>query len=398
MPTLPAHLNLDQLPHQAKDLLRAAKTGDADARGEIKRVADRVTLDAAQLAVARRYGCASWAKLKTEVEARNVELAEQAIAFCQASVNESVSPSGCSPPAQSSPRTASQPRSCSATRPGSQTICAAIRAARPAPTRAGAGRRFTSPARLAGASSAPPAPTDSWLSPGSCLTPASTRPRRPPAHRRTGRLCAASSRAPTAGEQPPARRAASRTRCCPERSRPLPRRLRPRLRSTAAALARPCAQPARDGRAGVCGADRQQRHRHSTAAPGSGCDPSRYRDDDGQPVPIVWAAVRADSTIELLELLLANQANPNSAGPDGHKPYRLAAAAGKTDVCDCSAAAASTTGSPPSVRLSRPASTPTMKKPSGNSLTIPTCSTPSANSSTPRSFAPPRPATATPSH
>jgi hypothetical protein len=87
MPTLPAHPNLDQLRHQAKDLVRAAKAGDADALSEIWTTSDRVTLDAAQLAVARRYGFASWAKLKSGVEARTLELAEQAIAFCQASVN-----------------------------------------------------------------------------------------------------------------------------------------------------------------------------------------------------------------------------------------------------------------------------------------------------------------------
>jgi len=67
--------------------LRAAKTGDPDALNEIRMVSERVTLDTAQLAVARRYGFASWAKLKSRVEARTRELAEQAIAFCQASVN-----------------------------------------------------------------------------------------------------------------------------------------------------------------------------------------------------------------------------------------------------------------------------------------------------------------------
>jgi hypothetical protein len=37
MPTLSAHPNLDQLRHQAKDLLRAAKAGDADALNELLR-------------------------------------------------------------------------------------------------------------------------------------------------------------------------------------------------------------------------------------------------------------------------------------------------------------------------------------------------------------------------
>ena len=40
MPTLPAHPNLDQLRHQAKDLLRRAKAGDADALNELRRVSE----------------------------------------------------------------------------------------------------------------------------------------------------------------------------------------------------------------------------------------------------------------------------------------------------------------------------------------------------------------------
>jgi hypothetical protein len=54
----------------------------------------------------------------------------------------------------------------------------------------------------------------------------------------------------------------------------------------------------------------------------AGADPHRYRDDDGEPVPIVRAAVRAGCSIELLELLLAHHAEPNSVGPDGHAPYQ----------------------------------------------------------------------------
>jgi hypothetical protein len=87
MPTLPAHPNLDQLRHQAKDLLHAAKAGDADAVARIQRVSDRLTLATAQLALAREYGFASWPKLKAEVEVRTLDLAEKVVAFCQASVN-----------------------------------------------------------------------------------------------------------------------------------------------------------------------------------------------------------------------------------------------------------------------------------------------------------------------
>ena len=72
MPELPARPDLDQLRHQAKDLLHAAKGGDGAALERIRAVSDRVTLASAQLAVAREHGFSSWPKLKTEVERREI--------------------------------------------------------------------------------------------------------------------------------------------------------------------------------------------------------------------------------------------------------------------------------------------------------------------------------------
>lgn len=89
MVTLPAHPNLDHLRRQAKDLLRAARSGDQASVEAICSVSDRLSLAAAQLAVARTYGFASWAKLKVEVAARSAELAQRAAAFCQASIGDS---------------------------------------------------------------------------------------------------------------------------------------------------------------------------------------------------------------------------------------------------------------------------------------------------------------------
>src|SRR5437764_9335121 len=87
MPTLPPSPSLDQLRHQAKELLRAANAGDGAAISRIEAVSDRVTLAAAQLALAREYGFASWPKLKDEVEARALALTDMADAFCEASIN-----------------------------------------------------------------------------------------------------------------------------------------------------------------------------------------------------------------------------------------------------------------------------------------------------------------------
>ncbi|HEX6355447.1 ankyrin repeat domain-containing protein [Actinophytocola sp.] len=72
MPDLPARPNLAQLRHQAKDLLHAAQRGDHDALTRVRAVSDRVILASAQLALARDYGFSSWAKLKLEVERRDI--------------------------------------------------------------------------------------------------------------------------------------------------------------------------------------------------------------------------------------------------------------------------------------------------------------------------------------
>ena len=66
MLNLPARPHLDQLRHQARDLLRAARAGDASAARRIQAVSARLTLAAAQLVVARDYGFPSWARLKAE--------------------------------------------------------------------------------------------------------------------------------------------------------------------------------------------------------------------------------------------------------------------------------------------------------------------------------------------
>jgi uncharacterized protein len=72
MTYLPARPDLEQLRHQAKDLLREANRGDGRALARIHAVSDRLILASAQLAVAREYGFESWPKLKREVDRREV--------------------------------------------------------------------------------------------------------------------------------------------------------------------------------------------------------------------------------------------------------------------------------------------------------------------------------------
>lgn len=69
---LPEQPNLAQLRRQAKELHRTAAAGDPDARARLRAVAGRVTLGAAQFAIARAYGFPSWRRLKGEVERRRL--------------------------------------------------------------------------------------------------------------------------------------------------------------------------------------------------------------------------------------------------------------------------------------------------------------------------------------
>ena len=72
MADLPASPDFEQLRRQAKELLRAAQEGDREAGARLAQVSEQSTLAAAQLALARGYGFPSWAKLKREVERREI--------------------------------------------------------------------------------------------------------------------------------------------------------------------------------------------------------------------------------------------------------------------------------------------------------------------------------------
>ncbi len=70
MPELPDRPDLGQLRRQARELQRAAAAHDEDALQKVRSVSAAITLAAAQLAVARDFGFASWPRLKAEVERR----------------------------------------------------------------------------------------------------------------------------------------------------------------------------------------------------------------------------------------------------------------------------------------------------------------------------------------
>ncbi|HSS52047.1 MAG TPA: hypothetical protein VLX28_24155, partial [Thermoanaerobaculia bacterium] len=100
--SLPSRPHLDQLRKQAKDLLAAWRAGDAEALSTLREhhpeypqgtvpPADLRLADA-QLVTARRYGFASWPRLKEEVELANLAFADRVKHFVQAATEESTGP------------------------------------------------------------------------------------------------------------------------------------------------------------------------------------------------------------------------------------------------------------------------------------------------------------------
>jgi hypothetical protein len=101
MSQLPARPDLDQLRRQARELHRAARGGDAGALRRLRRVSGTVALSAAQLAIARDYGFASWPRLKAEVEHRRAQAATPAGAAAGAGAGQAVPRPAAVPPPKS---------------------------------------------------------------------------------------------------------------------------------------------------------------------------------------------------------------------------------------------------------------------------------------------------------
>ncbi|MGH2841991.1 MAG: ankyrin repeat domain-containing protein, partial [Solirubrobacteraceae bacterium] len=87
MSVLPEHPDLNQARRQAKELLRAARGGDAAALARLAAVSAPPALAGAQLALAREFGQPSWAALVREIEARRASIPEHVVRFLRSSVN-----------------------------------------------------------------------------------------------------------------------------------------------------------------------------------------------------------------------------------------------------------------------------------------------------------------------
>ena len=87
MSVLPEHPDLEQARRQAKELLQAARGGDAAAVARLAAVSAPLSLAGAQLALARELGQPSWPALVREIEARNASIPENVVRFLSCSVN-----------------------------------------------------------------------------------------------------------------------------------------------------------------------------------------------------------------------------------------------------------------------------------------------------------------------
>ena len=329
MATLPARPNLSHLRRQARDVLRAAQSGDISAVDRIRAVSDRLTLAAAQLAVAREYGFTSWAGLKAEVEARTVDLAQQVEAFCTASIRDWTGRAARMLAA--TPEIADYSFATAVILGDASRIRREIKRHPELVTRPDDRTGWTA-LHAACASQwhrLDPARADGLLAVARLLLDAGADPRA-----RVGRAdgwtplrCAVAGAA-----NPPITRLLLERGAVPEDHdlylagfaddgyeclRLLLAHAGDVAGTAKTALSAPIS---RNDLGGV------------RLLLEAGADPRRYDDGNRPPSPVVYDAVRSACRPELVDLLLAHGADPDAPGPDGRSPYALATAQGRTEV------------------------------------------------------------------
>jgi ankyrin repeat protein len=329
MPTLPAKPNLDQLRRQAKELLRAARAGDAGAIERIGSVSGELTLAAAQLAIAREYGMASWPALKAEVEARSRSVDELVEAFLAASVGYRVG--------RAAQLLAEHPEIAEYSVATAVVLGDVARierelAADPGLTNRRDPRTGWSALHAVCASRwhLDPARADGLFAVAKLLLEAGADPNGLSANGRwTPLACAVTS--------------ANSDR----RNEPIVRLLLQRGATVqdgdlyAAGFAGSwCVELLLERVANV--AEIAELALGAPISTGdvetvrllldAGADPARYRDGHGERVAVITDALTAGASTELIELLLSRRADAGAAAPDGRSPYRLATALDREDI------------------------------------------------------------------
>jgi ankyrin repeat protein len=332
MAVLPAQPHLDHLRREARDLLRAARAGDGIATARILALSDGLTLAAAQLAVARDYGFASWAKLKTEVQARADDMAKLADEFCQASIRDWTGRAVRMLAAR--PELANYNLATAVVLGNAETVRSAISADTALVTR--------------------PDPRTGWTALHAVC--ASRWHQLDPA--RAGGLLAVAQLLLDAGADPNGRADVAgpashwRPLLCAVSGEPNPAITQLLLDRGAVPTDNDLylagfADDHQCLRMLIDHADVRTIARMALAAPiggndaegvrlllEAGADPGQYHDDNDQSSPVIYAAVRSNCAAEIIEMLLARGAEPGLPGTDGRSPLALATSMGRTDLAE----------------------------------------------------------------
>ena len=339
MPAIPSHPDLDQLRRQAKELLRAARTGDAAAIARIQAVSDALTLAAAQRALAREHGFPSWPRLKAALDARALDPGEKVDAFLRASIGGGIHKAARM--LEEMPAIAGYGFATAVVLGDAGRVRAELSNDPALATRADPRTGWT--AFHAACSSRwhqlEPARADGLLAVARLLLeagadPEARMPQRPgggggmrplrcviavansgPSNRGIVELLLERGAVPDDHDLYLAGFAHDRHELlplliahCPELSQVAEQALAAPISSGDLHSARLLLE--------------------------AGADPRRYRDDDGHPSPVARAAVAAGCDGELLELLRDHHADPEAPGPDGRTAYQLATAEGRTDLAE----------------------------------------------------------------
>jgi ankyrin repeat protein len=331
MAVLPAQPHLDHLRREARDLLRAARAGEATATARILALSDRLTLAAAQLAVARDYGFASWAKLKVEVQARVDDMAQLAEQFCQASISDWTGRAVRMLAAR--PELADYNFATAVVLGDSGKVRSAIRADPALVTRPDPRTGWTALHAACGSRwhQLDPVRSDGLLGVAELLLDAGADPNGRPdsagrASQWTPLLCA------VAGAPNPAITELLLDRGAVPTDKDLylagfaDDHQCLRLLLDHATDVRAIARMALS--APISGNDADGVRMLLEA----GADPGQYHDDNEQPCPVIYAAVRSNCAAEIVDLLLGYDADPVLPGPDGKSPLALATSMGRADL------------------------------------------------------------------
>ena len=336
---LPVRPNIEHLRRQARDLLRAARAGDATAANRIQVVSDRVTLAGAQLAIARAYGFTSWARLRIEVKARTADLAKQAEVFCEASIRDWTGRAARM--LATAPEIAQYSFAAAVVLGDADRVREDIRREPAVATRPDPRSGWTPLHAVCGSRwhRLDPTRTDGMLTVARILLDAGTDPNtetpRPP-----GQTSWTPLRCAVAGAANPAITRLLLDRGAVPEDHDLylagfadddHECLRllldhmPHMAVSTAALAAPISTGDTEAVRLLLEAGIDPRHSASADLYGA----SHGNDS---PWPPVYAAIRCRCAIELVELLLDHCADPNAVGPDGRSPYQLATSDGHNDL------------------------------------------------------------------